>query len=103
MNPEFPKGLSNLACTVVRRDPLKAVPYVERAVALAPASPLYLANLLLITSHTLMMAKSGELALGAGQIQHLRQLNEQAQVRLSRLQPGYSPPVDCTWEFVPAG
>jgi hypothetical protein len=50
-----------------------------------------------------MMAKSGELALGAGQIQHLRQLNEQAQVRLSRLQPGYSPPVDCTWEFVPAG
>ncbi len=103
MNPDFPKGLSNLACTLVRRDPVKAIPYIERAVALAPGSVLYMANLVLITSHTLSMVQSRQVSLREDQLRQIRQLHDQTQGRLRQLQPGYMVPTDCTWEFVPAG
>ncbi|KAF4673643.1 Protein O-mannosyl-transferase tmtc4 [Perkinsus olseni] len=110
MNPDFPKGLNNLACATLgieysqgeergRYDAVdRAAHYVSQAIQLSEASsiqnPLYWQNMLFFAKYS--------------QLANNMKLAKSAERKLSEIIPDITPndlsksSADCTWEFVPA-
>lgn len=86
LNPEFAKGWNNLACCISSHDLQSALRAALKAVTLAPDNPQYWANLALLARHT----RDSSTAATAWR-------------HATTLWPAMPEPMDCTWEFAPAG
>ncbi|CEM22530.1 unnamed protein product [Vitrella brassicaformis CCMP3155] len=85
LNPNFAKGLNNLACATVQKDIRTALDYVKKAVESSPHQILYWANLHLLARHT------GEKHLADMALQSAQQLDL-----------GFTAQSTCVWQFEPA-
>merc|ERR1719213_1127877 len=86
LNPDFAKGWNNLACCIASRDLYDAARAARKAVTLAPENPQYWANFALLARH------AGDAATA-----------EEAWQQARAIYPSMPEPMDCTWEFAPAG